>query len=240
MPAKQPTFQTVKLVLTCEHGGCLIPRIYRPLFQGSEEVLNSHRGWDPGALELFKKLVPLADFHKSSSTSRLLIELNRSIDHPRLFSEFTKTASPEQKKRWIDTYYQPYRREVEACISEMMEQGAEVLHVSVHTFTPVLHGVVREADMGLLFDPTRVGEKKICKFIRHQLYRKLPSFKVRFNYPYLGKADGFTTSLRKKFPMNYYGVELEVNQKFYQHGRVEQEVKTALYETLQASLRGTD
>ncbi len=38
--------------------------------------------------------------------------------------------------------------------------------------------------------------------------------KIRRNYPYLGKADGFTTYLRRRFlPCDYAGIELEVNQR---------------------------
>ncbi|MFI4875804.1 MAG: N-formylglutamate amidohydrolase, partial [Blastopirellula sp. JB062] len=41
-----------------------------------------------------------------------------------------------------------------------------------------------------------------------------PDFRIRFNYPYLGKADGLTTSLRKKLTGDrYVGIELEVNQR---------------------------
>ena len=32
--------------------------------------------------------------------------------------------------------------------------------------------------------------------------------------PYKGTADGFIPFLRKKFPENYWGVELEVNNKW--------------------------
>lgn len=40
------------------------------------------------------------------------------------------------------------------------------------------------------------------------------------NYPYRGRADGFTTQLRKRFPIKAYaGVELEVNQKHHQLSR---------------------
>ena len=35
------------------------------------------------------------------------------------------------------------------------------------------------------------------------------------NYPYLGKADGFTTSLRQEFQERYIGIELELNQKLF-------------------------
>jgi hypothetical protein len=40
------------------------------------------------------------------------------------------------------------------------------------------------------------------------------------NYPYQGKADGFTTTLRRKWPADsYVGIEIEVNQKWAQGDR---------------------
>ena len=38
------------LLLTCEHGGNRIPPRYRTLFQGHRRLLESHRGYDRGAL----------------------------------------------------------------------------------------------------------------------------------------------------------------------------------------------
>ena len=39
-------------LITCEHGGNRIPPRYRDLFAGCEALLQSHRGYDPGALTL--------------------------------------------------------------------------------------------------------------------------------------------------------------------------------------------
>jgi hypothetical protein len=52
---------------------------------------------------------------------------------------------------------------------------------------------------------------------------------VRFNYPYLGKADGFTTFMRKQFPKNYIGIEIEVNQKFAANNIIEIKLKEDIY-----------
>ena len=49
---------------------------------------------------------------------------------------------------------------------------------------------------------------------KSEIQSKNSNLNVRFNYPYLGKADGFITFLRKKFPQNYTGLEIEINQKF--------------------------
>lgn len=48
------------------------------------------------------------------------------------------------------------------------------------------------------------------------------------NYPYLGKSDGFTTSLRKQFPFQYIGIELEINQKSLQNQTTLDEINQKL------------
>ena len=64
-----------------------------------------------------------------------------------------------------------------------------------------------------------------------------PELKIRFNYPYLGKADGFTTYLRKIFPENYIGIELEVNQKFVNNNKMKSAFKQQTFLALKALLK---
>lgn len=55
-----------------------------------------------------------------------------------------------------------------------------------------------------------------------------PQLNVRFNYTYLGKADGCTTYLRKQFDKDYLGIELEVNQQYTVDNRFPEELKSIL------------
>ena len=203
----------MKLVLTCEHAGNLIPDNYKYLFIDSIDVLETHRGYDPGALDLYQHLEQLATYTTANKVSRLLIEVNRSLHHPSLFSEFTINLPSEDKDKLIEDYYLPYRTDVEKAIAGFITTGEEVLHLSIHSFTPQLDGQVRNADIGLLYDPNRKTEKEFCKALKRDLQFKKSSYRIRSNYPYRGTADGFTTSLRKIFPEKYTGIEIEVNQK---------------------------
>ena len=74
------------------------------------------------------------------------------------------------------------------------------------------YGVVRTADIGLLYDPARWREKAFCSVWRDSLLNLAPAMRIRRNYPYQGRSDGLATSLRRKFPRRYLGIELEVNQ----------------------------
>lgn len=209
-----------KILLTCEHAGYDIPEEYRPLFRDTELILKSHRGWDPGALELAEYLsgkwnAPLI----SCSFSRLLIEPNRSEHHHQLYSEFTRFADYEIKKNLLEEYYRPYREKIVDTVRKSKSDSGRLVHVSVHTFTPILHGKTRDFDIGLLYDPGRLNEKQIAAGWKTGLSKH---FRVRMNQPYKGTSDGLTTALRKDFPdEQYIGIELEVNQKYYFKGEAE-------------------
>lgn len=209
-----------KMLLTCEHAGYDVPDQYRPLFKDADLILNSHRGWDPGALELAETLSELWNVRLHSySFSRLLIELNRSEHHQKLYSEFTRSADKEIKKNLLEQIYRPYREEILNEVRESILNSGLLVHVSVHTFTPVLYGKNRDFDIGLLYDPGRSTEKQIAAGWKTGLSKH---FRVRMNQPYKGTSDGLTTTLRNCFPAEQYiGIELEVNQKYYFKGKTD-------------------
>jgi predicted N-formylglutamate amidohydrolase len=205
-----------RLIVTCEHGGNEVPSEYAYLFEGRRDVLESHRGYDPGALELSREMAErfAAPLH-FATTTRLLVELNRSAGHRRLFSEFAAGLDDAARGALIDRFYRPYRGAVESAIADEVSRAHRVLHLSVHTFTPVMDDVVRTADIGLLYDPARRLERAFCDAWRDALSELRRDLRVRRNYPYLGKSDGFTTYLRTRFDAALYaGIELEVNQKW--------------------------
>jgi predicted N-formylglutamate amidohydrolase len=203
-----------ELLLSCEHAGNKIPIEFQPCFTGAEDVLLTHRGWDPGAGELANCIsdalqVPLISY----PYSRLLIEPNRSEHHPKLFSEFTRNLSEDVKNELLNNYYRPYRKMVADEVYKIISVNKRALHVGVHTFTPELNGRPRTFDIGLLYDPSRAPEKKIAEEWRKSIRKR---FSVRMNQPYKGKADGLITTLRKIFSEEVYlGIELEVNQRVY-------------------------
>ncbi len=203
------------LLITCEHGGNQIPARYRHLFAGFEPLLQTHRGFDAGALTLAHALAKT--LHAPlyvSTTSRLLIDLNRSIGHPKLYSEATRHAPAALRREIFELHYLPHRNQVEADIAAAIARGRRVIHIASHSFTPALDGCVRNADIGLLYDPARRGETALCQGWQAQLKILAPELKVRRNYPYSGKSDGFTAYLRRRFPAAVYiGIELEINQK---------------------------
>jgi predicted N-formylglutamate amidohydrolase len=229
------------LLITCEHGGNRIPPRYRPLFRGHEDLLHTHRGYDAGALAMAKEL---ATTFKAplfvATTSRLLIDLNRSIGHPKLYSEATRPAPAELRREILEAHYLPYRAEAEAHIAHEVARGRRVIHISSHSFTPMLDGEVRNADIGLLYDPGRSAEAALCRRWQAALQAVAPEVSVRRNYPYTGKSDGFTAYLRRRFrASDYVGIELEINQqRVTEGGRGWRRLRAVVIDTLRDALGG--
>ncbi len=216
-----------KIVVSCEHATNAVPRAYAHLFRSAaaKKALNSHRGWDPGAAPLARAIARA--FHTSpilGTHSRLVCDLNRSPWNRRggVTSEFMSPLSEIERAMLIDRLHTPHWQKIEALVSGEIEAGGVVLHLGVHSFTPVLNGEVRTADFALLYDPRRPLERVTCDLWIDALRdahvadggrRSTPSMRVRRNYPYLGTADGLTTRLRKRFPLrSYAGIEIEMNQ----------------------------
>jgi len=203
----------MNLLLTCEHAGNQVPECYNEVFSDIREVLASHRGYDPGALEIARFLA--TEFNAPlfiCETTRLLIEPNRSLDNNQLYSEYSQKLIETDHEQILERYYYPHRNGVEDVITKVSKP---VLHLSIHTFTPVLNGNTRAVDIGLLFDPHRRSEADFCREFMDGLELMLPYLTIKFNEPYKGTDDGFTTHLRTKFDdKDYLGIEIEVNQKY--------------------------
>lgn len=208
------------LVLSCEHAGKRVPARWSGLFAGAHAraLLRSHRGWDPGALELARRLArqlraPLV----ACTTTRLLADANRPAGHPRLFSPFTRGLSLDERREILRSAHEPHWAGVEGAVRRALLRHRRVLHLSIHSFTPVLAGVARNCELGLLFDPRRARERALCLRWQQRIAgSEALQLRVRRNYPYRGVSAALTTSLRRRFPQTaYLGIELELNQGYW-------------------------
>ncbi|MDH4261963.1 MAG: N-formylglutamate amidohydrolase [Spirochaetia bacterium] len=224
------------LLLTCEHAVNFIPGEYSNILCIPANVLNSHLGYDEGALDLFKFLSKEINCTSiSGNCSRLLIDLNRSESSKSLFSKYSGKLALNQKQSIVEKYYFPYRRKVEHFVSEKVKQHKKVIHVSIHSFTPIFNNKTRKADIGLLYDPDRSIEVEISNDIRKNFLNLKTNFNiiVRRNYPYRGVTDGMTSYLRKKFKQpDYAGIELEINQRLFKEKLKYDEIKINLSDVL--------
>ena len=201
-------------------------------------MLSSHRGYDFGALELARRLsktlnCPLI----ANTTTRLLVDPNRSPRNRNAFSHITRVLSDEEKARILVTFHDGYRDIVATCVGKILAAGERVCHIAVHSFTPQLRGVDRTADVGLLYDPGRPGERQFCELWQQALADEAPDLRVRRNYPYRGTSDGLPTWLRQMHADGLYvGVELEVNRRLLERraraGRLAAHLVSSLQTTI--------
>lgn len=229
----------VHILVTCEHAGNRIPKQYKHLFK-DQEVLSSHRGIDLGALFFARQLSDLLRVKLfETRISRLLVDCNRSISNPQVFSEFVDELKSPEKNLILQKYYFRYRNAIESYIHQHSIRKP-VLHISMHTFTPTWEGKERKIDVALLFDEQRVAENELCFKWQEKLKEELTDFDVLVNVPYKGSDDGFTTYLRGKFPSpQYMGVEIEINQKWAGMKQGSQMVE-AIYKSLEATLENIE
>ena len=194
-----------RILISCEHGGAKIPRPFSGRFHCPQSIVKSHRGFDYGALDIARAIssdlgAPLL----KNEVTRLLIDLNRSPENPdrtsRWSSRFTDSLDSQIYRPYWDSAFK-------------FTAHAPVIHLSVHSFTPVLKGKSRPWNAGILFDPDRPREAALARHLRSRLKQNAPLRKIGFNVPYAGIEDGLTQSLRKsRAPSRYIGIELEFNQ----------------------------
>ena len=211
MHPRAATQSTVHVVVSCEHAGNRVPTEWEHLFEDVPESLVSHRGWDPGSKEVAETFARElgAPLHLHDVT-RLLADTNRSPGSPTLFGEQVRQLPASDRARILREYHRPHRKRVEHGVGERIST-APVLHVSMHTFTPVLDGERRTTGVGILYDPDRGPERRIAEEWLARLDAALPRLEVHPNRPYTGVADGLTTTLRGVFePFAYSGIEVEV------------------------------
>jgi predicted N-formylglutamate amidohydrolase len=229
-----------ELVITCEHGGREVPHACAALFSGRDALLDSHRGWDAGALDLARQMadafrVPL----HAATTTRLLVDLNRSIGHRQLFSEVTRALPRAHRQDLVERHYRPHRQAVEAEIARLVASGTRVIHVASHSFTPMLNDVPRRADVAWLYDPRRSAEVDFARAWMRELAHLAPDLRLRRNYPYRGRGDGLTAAMRRRHPdAAYVGIELEVNQSFVEQHAPWDRLKAVLIDSLKKALAG--
>ena len=203
------------LIITCEHGGHEVPAEYQQLFTEQTALLASHRGWDAGALAVARHIArSLSRPLFATTITRLLIDSNRSLRHPRLFSPLTAALPRTRREEIIQRHYQPHRESILAEVARLTKTGNTALHLAIHSFTPVLNGQTRRAELGLLYDSARLWERDLCRAWQTELRRLRPDWTVRRNYPYRGKSDGLATALRAQYrEEDYLGIEVEINQR---------------------------
>lgn len=202
------------LLLSCEHGSNTVPKKYADLFQNKQLILKTPHAYDLSASHIAKHL------HKTlhcdlvqATVTRLLIDVNHGLHHPRCFSKFTKKLPDQEKTKLIKTYYEPFHHSLQQKIAAHIAQGQQVLHLSIYTFAPILKGMFLNTAIGLLYNAHHHGEKEVARILHGLVQQRTPTYKIRHNYPFLGTHDYVLKSFRNQFSeKEYLGIKLGINQ----------------------------
>ena len=205
----------VAWVLSCEHASAALPRTYRGLGVSRAERFD-HIGWDIGARGVQREIacrlgVPAV----ASRWSRLLIDCNRELRDPSLIVKRSdgvpvpanERVSRAERARRIALYHAPYHAAVDRMVARAKRHhpDAAVQLLALHSFTPVMAGVARPFDIGVLFDAYPA--------LARQLGRALAAlgYGVRYNEPYSGLAGLIYSARRHGDAHDIAYVELEIN-----------------------------
>jgi predicted N-formylglutamate amidohydrolase len=124
-------------VITRDHGGNRIRAPYGSLFQRQRALLDSHRGYDAGALIMAKALARTFGAPAvAATTSRLLIDLNRSFGHPQLLSAGHAALPPVSGRRSSSFTTGPTARMSNVSSGRGVSSGHRVTHISFAQLHP--------------------------------------------------------------------------------------------------------
>jgi len=201
------------VVLVCEHASNFIPPQFRDLGLNAEER-TSHIAWDPGALAVARVMSQRLDAPLvAQCVSRLVYDCNRPPDAaaavPEMSEVYTvpgnQALSPAARQTRIESYYLPFRDTLAGLLEQRAKRAGPPVVITIHTFTPIFHGVARDVEIGLLYDSdSRLADAMVAQRAHHA------GHVVRRNEPY-GPADGVTHTLREHaLPQRYLNVMIEV------------------------------
>ncbi|WP_026617818.1 N-formylglutamate amidohydrolase [Ensifer aridi] len=187
-----------EFLFVCEHASRRLPERLGTLGL-SEEALESHIAWDPGALEVCRFLAKRLDatlVHQRFS--RLVYDCNRPPESDAatpVVSEVyevpgNRTMSAAERRARVDEIYLPFKEAVSQLISDRRASGRRPVLVTMHSFTPVYFGEPRSVEIGILHDAdSRLADRMLAAAAVGDV-----GYDIRRNEPY-GPADGVTHSL---------------------------------------------
>lgn len=147
-------------IIVCDHASNHIPAEFGTLGLDAAS-LSSHIAWDPGAIEVARRLSDRLDATLvESSVSRLVADCNRPLDAHDLVPERSELTvipgntglSVEGRERRIALAHAPFHERLARVVDDRLAQSRETLLVAIHSFTPVFMGVPRPWQVGVIHD----------------------------------------------------------------------------------------
>ena len=192
------------ILITCTNATCAIPEAQRELFKGSEELVTSAEGWEPGALNLAQGLAmkfstPLIH----GDVTRLLIDLEQ--DGENRWSKISSKLPEQTRNKLIERQEDKFRHAIEARYAEDSKRNDAVIHLLVHT-GPIGDGIITLEHAG-----SPLAEK-----IASTAAKLLPSNEVDASSLPLAEKTPYVRWLLDTFGAGNYGIiRITVSHSFF-------------------------
>ncbi len=196
-------------LFSCENATCAVPEAYREIFRGSEDVVNSKRGWEPGSLNLgqgfaMKFRTPLVH----GDVTRLLIDFEQDGDAR--WSEFSRKLPEATRLKVADRHERPFRQSLNQRIAEDLRRHERVVHVLIHTDA---------ATDGLVMLETPAGNK-VAEKIARAWRGRIAAAELDVRHVAGSGSTPLSLSLSEAYPADGYAqIRLSVAQTFFLEGR---------------------
>lgn len=178
------------ILLVCDHASCRFPQALGDM--GLDPFARRcHLAIDIGAGKLTENLAKsLGVTAVIAQYSRLIVDCNRQLMDPSAFLEYgdgilvpgNRNLTQADKDARANAIYWPYHDAIDEQIKRLRAVGPSPAFISIHSFTPVLNGVSRAVQIGVLWDQDpRTAEIFVEEF-------RAAGFLTGDNEPYSGKA----------------------------------------------------
>ena len=147
------------VVLLCDHASNRWPARYGALGLRQSDLFE-HFAWDPGALEVGRRLSALLDAPLVHGlVSRLALDVNRDPSDVDAIVEVADGVvvpgniglSAAERGRRVVEIYAPYHAAVDDLLTMRTTAGLRSALIAIHTYTPSLRGVDRPWHCGVIF-----------------------------------------------------------------------------------------
>jgi predicted N-formylglutamate amidohydrolase len=224
------------VLLVCDHASCRFPAALGDM--GLDPFARRcHLAVDIGAGPLTERLSEsLGVTAVLAQYSRLVVDCNRQLLDPSAFLVFgdgifipgNSNLKQEQKTSRSDAIYWPYHGAISAQIERLRSIGPPPLFVSVHSFTPVLNGISREWQMGVLWD----ADEEVARVLIDDL--RTAGYQVGDNEPYSGKAPQDFTVDHHAEGIGLRHAAIEIRQDLIDGDRGVDEIAAILHSCIEA------
>jgi predicted N-formylglutamate amidohydrolase len=187
--------EDAKVLVICDHASPAIPAHLGELGL-AEAARYAHVAWDIGAAEVTRGLARRLNCPAVlAGVSRLVIDCNRQPGDPTSIpicscgiavpgnADIDDVEADSRAEAW----FWPYHHEIGTRLAHLFRHGTAPAMISVHSFTPVMNGVARPWEVGVLWnrDP-RMAEPVLAGLRAHGELR------VGDNQPYSGREINYS------------------------------------------------